>query len=54
MLYSTFDLTPSECLFIDDSAPNIEGAERTGMPGIVFHGDADELRGEMKAFGVKV
>ena len=54
LLYSTFDLTPSECLFIDDSAPNIEGAERTGMPGIVFHGDADELRGEMKAFGVKV
>ena len=54
LLYSTFDLTPSECLFIDDSAANIEGAERTGMPGIVFHGDADELRGEMKAFGVKV
>lgn len=54
LLYSTFDLTPSECLFIDDSAANIEGAERTGMPGIVFHGDADELRDEMKAFGVKV
>ena len=44
LLYSTFGLIPGECLFIDDSAPNIEGAERTGMPGIVFHGDADELR----------
>ena len=54
LLYSTFGLIPGECLFIDDSAPNIESAERTGMPGIVFHGDADELRGEMKAFGVKV
>ena len=33
---------------------NIEGAERTGMPGIVFHGDADELRREMQAFGVQI
>ena len=54
LLYSTFGLIPGECLFIDDSAPNIEGAERTGMPGIVFHGDADELRSEMNAFGVNI
>lgn len=54
LLYSTFGLIPGECLFIDDSAPNIESAERTGMPGIVFHGDADELRSEMNAFGVNI
>ena len=53
-LYKTFRLVPRECLFIDDSAQNIEGAERTGMPGIVFHGDAEELRREMQAFGVQI
>lgn len=54
LLYETFHLVPQECLFIDDSAQNIEGAERTGMPGIVFHGDAEELRREMQAFGVQI
>ena len=54
LLYKTFQLVPQECLFIDDATQNIEGAERTGMPGIVFHGDADELRREMQAFGVQI
>lgn len=54
LLYAKFGLTPDECLFIDDSAANVEGAERTGMPGIVFHGSAGELRDEMHRFGVKI
>lgn len=54
LLYQTFRLVPEECLFIDDSTQNIEGAERTGMPGIVFHGDAVELRQEMKAIGIHI
>lgn len=36
LLYSTFGLIPGECLFIDDSAPNIESAERTGYAGHSF------------------
>ena len=54
LLYKTFGLKPEECLFIDDATQNIEGAERTGMPGIVFHGDAAELRREMKGFGISL
>ena len=54
LLYQTFHLAPEECLFIDDSTQNIEGAERTGMAGIVFHGDCGELRQALQAMGVHV
>lgn len=54
LLYKTFSLVPEECVFIDDSTQNIEGAERTGMAGIVFHGDAQELRERLAEFGVKL
>ena len=54
LFFSTFSLKPAECLFIDDSAPNIEAAERAGMPGIVFHGDSDELLLEMRKLGVNI
>lgn len=35
-LCERFGLTPSECLFTDDKAENVEGARRVGMAGIVF------------------
>lgn len=54
LLYKKYGLIPEECVFIDDSVANIEGAERTGMPGIVFHGDAAELREKLRSFGVKL
>ncbi len=54
LLCSTFSLRPEECAFIDDSTANIEGAERVGMSGIVFHGEADEAREKLRALGVKV
>ena len=53
-LFEKFSLKPDECLFIDDSAMNIEGAERAGMPGIVFHGSAPELRQELRPFGINI
>ena len=54
LLCSNFSLTPEECVFIDDSAANIEGAEVAGMRGIVFHGEADEAREKLRALGVNV
>jgi putative hydrolase of the HAD superfamily len=48
-LLSRFGLQPQECLFVDDSAQNVEGANFVGMDGIVFHGDAEEFRTELKA-----
>ena len=34
MLYETYGLNPSACLFFDDRKQNIEAAEETGMQGI--------------------
>jgi len=54
-LYSRYSLRPEECLFIDDSPANIDGAQCTGMDGIVFRGDIRRLRRELneKGLGVK-
>lgn len=39
----TYELEPQNCIFIDDSAANVEEAQRFGMKAIVFHGDATKL-----------
>lgn len=50
--FKKFGLKPEECLFIDDSAPNIEASENAGMAGIVFHGDAARLRRQLAERGI--
>ncbi|MBO4416009.1 MAG: HAD family phosphatase [Lachnospiraceae bacterium] len=35
-LFEKYGLKPEECVFLDDSARNIEGAVAAGMKGIVF------------------
>ena len=47
-----FGLTAEETLFIDDWAPNIEGARSVGMEGIVFDGSADSLREALAGLGI--
>lgn len=54
LMCSTFGLVPEECVFIDDATINIEGAERVGIHGIVFHGDSEETREKLKALGVNI
>ena len=49
---STFSLKKEECVFIDDSTPNVEGAFYTGIPAVVFHDDVGELREKLRALGV--
>ena len=41
---SKFSLIPDECIFIDDRADNIEGAESFGIKGYVFDGDSNRLK----------
>ena len=53
-LYGQFRLDPAECLFIDDSPVNIDGALQTGMKGIIFHGDTSRLRRELNSMGIPV
>ena len=48
-----FSLKKEECVFIDDSTPNAEGAFFFGMPAIVFHDDAKELRRKLRELGVR-
>ena len=52
-LFQRFSLVPENCCFIDDSPLNIEGAWEVGLPGIVFFGDMDRLRRELRDLGVR-
>ncbi len=36
ILFERYGLTPSECVFLDDTPENIKGAIASGMKGIVF------------------
>lgn len=40
---SAFSLAPEACFFVDDLAPNVEGAARCGIDGCVFDGDYQKL-----------
>lgn len=51
---SVLGLDFSECVFIDDSALNVESAGRCGLDGIVFFGDVQRLRAELAARGVRI
>lgn len=43
ILFNTFHLIPSECVFIDDTPVNVQAGEELGMKGHVFNGDMDKL-----------
>lgn len=49
-----FGLSLNECVFIDDTSANVEGAVYNGMSGIVFNGDVKELRLKLNSLGVEV
>ena len=48
-LCARFGLRPGECLFIDDTARNVDGAKSAGIDAILFPGDADALRAQLGA-----
>lgn len=43
-LCKSCELKPEETLFVDDNAANIAGAEKYGIQGYLFDGNADSLR----------
>jgi len=51
LLCSRFGLAPADCLFIDDSAANVEGARAAGMRAHHFS-EPETLRAELKAAGL--
>lgn len=46
-LLNRYGLKAEECVFIDDSPKNISGAEKVGIKGYLFDGDAEKLRKEL-------
>lgn len=48
-----FDLSPSHCVFIDDSMKNVEGARAAGWQGIHFQ-NAETLKSDLERFGIKL
>ena len=48
-LLSTYALTAEECVFIDDSQKNIIGCKAVGIHGILFDGNAVQLRKQLEA-----
>lgn len=50
-LVDRFGLTPSECLFIDDNAANVEGSIAFGIPAVRFFG-VDSLREDLRERGI--
>lgn len=43
-LLKTYNLKAEDCIFIDDSQKNIDGAKTAGISGYLFDGDAVKLR----------
>lgn len=57
VLFSTYSLDPSECIFIDDIEENVEGGKNCGMDGIVFSPsfeDVSVLREKLRNKGIKI
>ena len=54
LLLERFGLKAEECFFVDDVPANIEGAFYCGIPGAVFHNDANLLRRDLRAAGVAI
>ncbi|MDD3429957.1 MAG: HAD family phosphatase [Oscillospiraceae bacterium] len=51
ILLEKYNLKAETCVFTDDSANNVQGAQACGLKGIVFTG-AKELEEELKKLGV--
>ncbi|MDM9647796.1 HAD family phosphatase [Rhizobium sp. S163] len=49
----SFGLNPATTIFIDDSAPNIEGAKKAGWDAVLFT-SAEQLRADLAERGVRV
>jgi len=45
---SVFSLNPSECVFVDDSAANVQSASAQGFTAIQFDGDAAHLQATLE------
>ena len=54
MALTKFCVKAEECVFIDDLPSTIERGENCGIRGVVFHGDVDILREDLRRVGVRI
>ena len=54
MALEKFGVNAEECIFIDDLPSNIEMGENCGIRGVVFHGDVNILRADLRRAGVTI
>ncbi len=55
LLLNRFDLNANECLFLDDKAENISGAEGVGIHGFIFdYNKFNNLLEELKKYNIKI
>lgn len=52
LLCRRFSLVPQECLFVDDIAVNVKGAEQVGMAAMHFEGDYRKVEDRLRELGV--
>ena len=52
LLLERYGLNPEECVFLDDTGKNIDGARAVGIHGILFL-DREQAVGELRKMGVK-
>lgn len=50
-LIRRFGLKKEECIFVDDSPKNVEGAENVGIRGVLFN-DYEDVCRQLESFGV--
>ena len=53
-IYQEYQLEPGECYFVDDTVSYIEAAILTGMQGVVFRGDVEALKVDMRKNGIHI
>jgi len=53
LLLDRYQIVANESVFIDDSARNVEGARKMGIPSILFE-SADQLKRDLFGFGVVI
>lgn len=53
LLFDRYGLDPSECVFIDDSAANVEGGRTVGMHALHFTGP-ERLAADLREFGFPI
>lgn len=51
-LCDRYGLDPATCLFVDDNALNVAGAERVGMAAWRFDGDVEAFKAALADFGL--